>query len=324
MGEEVENQADVVSSGNVAHGPVMDAGMQSRLLEAFPKSAIGHKPQRNNKTGQTFNIEFVGHAAVTKRLCEVDPYWSWRPLVVDEYGRPCFEMDKQGNKVGFWIELTVGGVSRLGYGSVAPTAFESEKQLIGDALRNAAMRFGVAVDLWHRGELDSTLSVEIAPERQAAPPMEHKQRPASKPSGPVVPEGPPRPAAPSGPPPQPQQKSEPAPQASAPQPAADADNSAALSKLAEGDLIALDTLEAIDGLAKSQPLESMPKKLLVNLVLSRHEVMETAGRWKPGSLDRNIGKFGSREGTELSPDMDEWEQEHLVEFARTILGLPKP
>ena len=49
------------------------------------------------------------------------------------------------------------GVTRLGYGHAAskpnidPGA--REKEVIGDALRNAAMRFGAALDLWHKGDL---------------------------------------------------------------------------------------------------------------------------------------------------------------------------
>lgn len=290
--------------------PTMDATMQARLLEAFPKSAIGHKPQRNNKTGQTFNIEFVGHAAVTKRLLEVDPYWTWRPLVTDDYGRPQFETDQQGHKVGFWIELTVGGVSRFGYGSVAGNAFEAEKQLIGDALRNAAMRFGVAVDLWHRGELASTLSESetSAPERA---PMVHKddrgQATAPAPAG----SAPPRPPAPSGPPAQPSLND------------AVADSVAAVGKLADSDMLALDTLDAIDQIAKSQPIEKMPTKLVVKLVLAKHSVMEQSGKWKSGALERNIGKYGAKHDVDLVSDLEQWDVANLIEFATSVLGIPK-
>lgn len=282
--------------------PHMDAGMQARLLEAFPKSAIGHKPQRNNKTGQTFQIDFVGHAAVTKRLLEVDPFWTWRPLVTDEYGRPQFELDRQGNKVGFWIELTVGGVSRFGYGSVAPNAFEAEKQLIGDALRNAAMRFGVAVDLWHKGELDSTLSESEAAAAPERAPLVRKESVA-----------PPRPPAPSGPPEQPLLPDTPVV----------SDDAAAVGKLVDSDMVSLDTLDAINQIATSQPLDKMPSKLVVKLVLAKHEVMEGMGKWKPGSLDRNIGKYATKLGIDLSPDLDVWDNEDLVEFATSVLGIAK-
>ena len=49
---------------------------------------------------------------------------------------------------------TVLGITRLG--SVTAGAFEPEQQLISDSLRNAAMRFGIALDLWARGELESS------------------------------------------------------------------------------------------------------------------------------------------------------------------------
>ena len=37
------------------------------------------------------------------------------------------------------------------------------KERIGDALRNAAMRFGAALDLWHKGELHAHLEADDAP-----------------------------------------------------------------------------------------------------------------------------------------------------------------
>lgn len=98
-------------------------------------------------------LDFVGHAAVTDRLLKADPMWNWEPLAFDEHGLPAFTRDAQGKPIGLWIKLTVGGVTRLGVGSVAANAFDAEKQLIGDALRNAAMRFGVALDLWTKEDL---------------------------------------------------------------------------------------------------------------------------------------------------------------------------
>ena len=53
-----------------------------------------------------------------------------------------------------WIKLTVCGVTRLGYGDAgAKKGGDAMKERIGDALRNAAMRFGAALDLWHKGDL---------------------------------------------------------------------------------------------------------------------------------------------------------------------------
>lgn len=95
------------------------------------------------------HLDYVGHAALTDRLLDSDMEWSWEPLAVDQYGLPAFD----GNN-GLWIRLTVQGVSRLGYGSAdGKTGGDAIKEIIGDALRNAAMRFGAALDLWHKGDL---------------------------------------------------------------------------------------------------------------------------------------------------------------------------
>src|SRR5690606_24225265 len=45
-----------------------------------------------------------------------------------------------------------------------------EKEVIGDALRNAAMRFGAALDLWHKGDLhaDDGAQGQAEPEQRGA------------------------------------------------------------------------------------------------------------------------------------------------------------
>ena len=111
------------------------------------------------------HLDYVGHAALTDRLLDCDPEWSWEPVAFRD-GLPAF--DGSG---GLWIKLTVCGVARLGYGHAAakpgvdPGA--REKEVIGDALRNAAMRFGAALDLWHKGDLHASDDSES---ESAAPP----------------------------------------------------------------------------------------------------------------------------------------------------------
>jgi hypothetical protein len=95
------------------------------------------------------HLSYVGHAALTDRLLDADPNWSWEPAAVDPNGLPA--IDKDG---GLWIKLTVCGVTRLGYGDAqGKTGGDAMKERIGDALRNAAMRFGAALELWHKGIL---------------------------------------------------------------------------------------------------------------------------------------------------------------------------
>lgn len=95
------------------------------------------------------HLDYVGHAALTDRLLDCDPAWNWEPMAFNENGSPAF--DKSG---GMWIKLTVCGQTRMGYGHAdGKSGGDAIKEVIGDALRNAAMRFGAALDLWHKGDL---------------------------------------------------------------------------------------------------------------------------------------------------------------------------
>jgi hypothetical protein len=88
------------------------------------------------------HLDYCGHAATTDRLLQVDPEWTWEPMARGENGEPLM------TNGGLWIHLTVAGVTRPGFGDGA-----SMKEVIGDAIRNAAMRFGVALDLWAKEDL---------------------------------------------------------------------------------------------------------------------------------------------------------------------------
>lgn len=125
------------------------------LRKPFPANQISYLPKGGMK------LAYVGHAALTDRLLDADPAWSWEPLAMGDGGLPV--MDEMG---GMWIKLTVCGVTRLGYGHAgSKTGGDAIKEVIGDALRNAAMRFGAALDLWHKGELHAES------EKSAAEPM---------------------------------------------------------------------------------------------------------------------------------------------------------
>jgi hypothetical protein len=113
------------------------------LRQPFPANQISYLPKGGVK------LAYVGHAALTDRLLDTDPAWTWEPLALDGRGLPA--LDESG---GLWIKLTVCGVTRLGYGDAGQKkGGDAMKERIGDALRNAAMRFGAALELWHKGEL---------------------------------------------------------------------------------------------------------------------------------------------------------------------------
>jgi hypothetical protein len=100
--------------------------------------------------GGHIDLAYVGHAEATNRLLNVDPFWDWEPLTVDERGLPQVDGYR-----GLWIRLTVCGMSRLGYGHAGDkTGGDAVKEVIGDAIRNAGMRFGMALDLWTTSDLE--------------------------------------------------------------------------------------------------------------------------------------------------------------------------
>lgn len=138
------------------------------MIEKLPKplwgGAWGDDKARCNvchgyhPIANTIHLDYVGHANTTNRLLEVDPFWTWEPMAYTDQGLPLF------TDGGLWIKLTVCGMTRLGFGDG-----KSVKEVIGDAIRNAAMRFGVALDLWSKIDLHSERNPSVpAPAPQNA------------------------------------------------------------------------------------------------------------------------------------------------------------
>lgn len=120
------------------------------------------------------HLDYVGHAALTDRLLDCDSAWNWEPAGYMPNGLPAMENG------GMWIKLTVCGVTRFGYGNAdGKQGGDAIKEVIGDALRNAAMRFGAALDLWHKGDLHASDDSDGNAAASAAPMIE--RRPAPRP-----------------------------------------------------------------------------------------------------------------------------------------------
>ena len=112
-------------------------------------------------------LDFVGHADITRILLEIDPHWRWVPIAWDN-GRPAIHIEN--GIATMWGELTLLGQARLGVGSVRADKQELDKELVGDFLRNAAMRFGIALSLWTKQEWeDLGAPASPAPKQKPAP-----------------------------------------------------------------------------------------------------------------------------------------------------------
>ena len=124
-------------------------------------------------------LDFVGHADITRILLEIDPHWRWVPIAWDN-GRPAIHIEN--GIATMWGELTLLGQARLGVGSVRADKQELDKELVGDFLRNAAMRFGIALSLWTKQEWeDLGAPAAPAPKQKAAPkPTEDPAAPLAK------------------------------------------------------------------------------------------------------------------------------------------------
>lgn len=124
---------------------------QNRYPSACDKHTVSRCPKCQTKiTEAHVCLTFVGHADVRARLCEIDPEWTWEPFEFPGTGSLILSAD--GSPVGLWIHLIVGGVRKPGYGSCEKGKPEAVKELIGDALRNAGLSFGIAWKLWAKGE----------------------------------------------------------------------------------------------------------------------------------------------------------------------------
>jgi hypothetical protein len=126
-------------------------------------------------------LDFVGHADVTKMLIEIDPEWTWEPTAFDANGLPAYRVENGMAHMAGW--LTILGVRRLGVGSVMHNKPDLLKELISDFIRNAAMRFGVCLALWTKQEWEDVSHTPSTPVAKPAPVA--KVEPA-KPNDPLV------------------------------------------------------------------------------------------------------------------------------------------
>jgi len=114
------------------------------------------------KRGSGLELDYVDHATVTRMLIDIDPYWEWEPMGLTEHGTPYLECDESGNPRAMWVLMTVCGRTIPAVGTIerpgAKGYGDTLKELIGDAIRNGALRFGICGGLWARGKWDEPMS----------------------------------------------------------------------------------------------------------------------------------------------------------------------
>lgn len=156
-------------------------------LYGRPDPAVISQIEKNG-----IRLDYVGHAEITRILGVIDPFWTWEPLEIVN-GRPAIHVheghiprrDRDPIPVSMatmWGRLTLCGVTRIAVGSVEAHKPDLDKELVSDFLRNAAMRFGVALALWMKD--DPAVVTPLQSRRDARSGPESAERHPSATSGP--------------------------------------------------------------------------------------------------------------------------------------------
>lgn len=176
--------------------PKIEPSAWDLLAAPFPQDEVERLPKALAKDGQKGNcttarqgvcadehpcggyharaihLSYVGHAGVTMRLNSVDPTWFWEPMALTPGGTPLF------TDGGLWIRLTVNGATRIGFGDAGgKSGTNAVKEIIGDAIRNAAMRFGVGTYLWSKSEAAQVIAAGGDPDADAGGTQQAPQAP---------------------------------------------------------------------------------------------------------------------------------------------------
>lgn len=106
------------------------------------------------------SADYVGHADITAILIKIDPCWSWEPQAWAPEGGPL--VVDRGGRLTMWGWMTVHGKRLPCVGTVESKKLdqadarqgppEVDKELIGDLIRNGAMRFGIGLNLWTKAD----------------------------------------------------------------------------------------------------------------------------------------------------------------------------
>jgi hypothetical protein len=140
-----------------------------QLREPFAPSQIGKLPKGGDDVAKSayqrcevckqkapphhWHVDYVGHAIVTDRLNRVVGTDGW------SYTRPERVHDDRGKLLAVISEMTIlghtKGIEVGGPATSASTYAGQLKTAISDYICRAAMRFGVALDLWAKQELES-------------------------------------------------------------------------------------------------------------------------------------------------------------------------
>jgi hypothetical protein len=133
------------------------ASILSRLKEPLPESVIRQRVGWTDRSGREHEVDYVEWHVVADILDAVAPDWSHAVRNIVQIGP----------LVAVTASITISGVTREGIGTGESSDEKGIKKAEHDALKRAAVKFGVARELYRKDEADST-SAGITPEQAVA------------------------------------------------------------------------------------------------------------------------------------------------------------
>lgn len=124
-----------------------DKALRDALRAPFDPSQIGSKPGGSKRPA----VSFVSHGLVTERLTDAAPDWFF---TIDQIK----ESPDGQHVLGVVGTMTIGGKSIPEVGEPENTSKWGDelKLAVSDFIKRAAMRFGVALDLWIKEDLKTS------------------------------------------------------------------------------------------------------------------------------------------------------------------------
>jgi len=145
---------DVVEDGATV---VPFASILARLKEPLPDSVVKQRVGWTDRSGREHEVDYVEWHVVADILDRVAPDWSHAVRNIVQIGP----------FVAVTASITIAGVTREGVGTGESSDEKGIKKAEHDALKRAAVKFGVARELYRKDEVESSPSV-ITPEQAVA------------------------------------------------------------------------------------------------------------------------------------------------------------
>lgn len=140
MTETVAPEVMNINVGAVEYASSGFAGILSSLSQAISPNKVKHKIGWKDRTGRDHEVDYVEWHTVADLLDQICPEWSHQVSHIQQIG----------DLVAVTASITIRGVTRQGIGTGSAYEEKGIKKAEHDALKRAAVKFGIARDLYRK------------------------------------------------------------------------------------------------------------------------------------------------------------------------------